>query len=293
MVVDLAFDKLSKDAGVILVIGILFAMISSSRLFVAIDKTLAIIYRLHERSFLRQYLMAIALLLAFIMIFILMLVASSVPSALMNTVKGDAARFGLFIAGILISLSISFGLFQMIYRLTPNKKMSLKKTWCGALIAAIILELFIILFPLYVRKFISNYAGNTFLFQILFKKFVYCFLLFFLSSFFRGQIGFAVILIIFFYYFAIILIFGAQINSYFFENNSPLKDTLGTYISQIYQEHHDENITNSSFNENNNQQDLSTNNEHNQINNVRWINKLWPFKRRYSIEPLSQSNNST
>ncbi|CAF5008683.1 unnamed protein product [Rotaria sp. Silwood1] len=224
MVVDLAFDKLSKDAGVILVIGILFAMISSSRLFVAIDKTLAIIYRLHERSFLRQYLMAIALLLAFIMIFILMLVASSVPSALMNTVRGDAARFGLFIAGILISLSISFGLFQMIYRLTPNKKMSLKKTWCGALIAAIILELFIILFPLYVRKFIN---------------------------------------------------------------------TLGTYISQIYQEHHDENITNSSFNENNNQQDLSTNNEHNQINNVRWINKLWPFKRRYSIEPLSQSNNST
>ncbi|CAF4972195.1 unnamed protein product [Rotaria sp. Silwood1] len=266
MVVDLAFDKLSKDAGVILVIGILFAMISSSRLFVAIDKTLAIIYRLHERSFLRQYLMAIALLLAFIMIFILMLVASSVPSALMNTVKGDAARFGLFIAGILISLSISFGLFQMIYRLTPNKKMSLKKTWCGALIAAIILELFIILFPLYVRKFMSNYAG---------------------------QIGFAVILIIFFYYFAIILIFGAQINSYFFENNSPLSDTLGTYISQIYQEHHDENITNSSFNENNNQQDLSTNNEHNQINNVRWINKLWPFKRRYSIEPLTQSNNST
>ncbi|CAF3401553.1 unnamed protein product [Rotaria sp. Silwood2] len=262
MVVDLAFNKLSKDAGVILVIGILFAMISSSRLFVSIDKTLTIIYRLHERSFLRQYLMAIALLLAFIIIFILMLVAGSVPSALMNTVRGDAARFGLFIAGILMSLSISFGLFQMIYRLTPNKKMSLKKTWCGALIAAIILELFIILFPLYVRKFMS-------------------------------QIGFAVILIIFFYYFAIILIFGAQINSYFFENNFALNDTLGTSVSQIYQEHHDENITNSSFNENNNQQDLSNNNEHNQMNNVRCINKLWPFKRRYSIEPLSQSNNST
>ncbi len=157
--VDLAFNQLSKDAGVIFAVGIIFAMFGSSRLFIAIDNSMTIIYRLPVRSLLRQNLMALGALFLFIIVLTIMLVAGSVPSALMNTIQNDGGRFGIFILGILISLSIAFGLFEIMYWLIPNKKMSFKKTWCGALVAGITLELFIILFPLYVRQFMSNYAG--------------------------------------------------------------------------------------------------------------------------------------
>ncbi len=49
---------------------------------------------------------------------------------------------------------------------------------------------------------------------------------------FVGVIGFAVILITFFYYFSLILILGAQINSYFFERTQPLPDGLGTFLNE-------------------------------------------------------------
>ncbi|CAF1682024.1 unnamed protein product, partial [Adineta ricciae] len=41
-VVDLAFGQLSKDAGGLLAIGIIFALFGSSRLFIAIDKCMNI-----------------------------------------------------------------------------------------------------------------------------------------------------------------------------------------------------------------------------------------------------------
>jgi len=209
-VVDLAFSQLLRDSGLILAIGIFFALFGSSRLFIAIDKCMTIVYRLPERPFLRQNLLAFGMLFFFILVIPLMLVASSAPSVLINIIPEGGRQFGTFIAGMLFSLLIAFGLFEAIYWFVPNKNMSFKTTWCGALVAATTLEVFIILFPLYVRRFMTNYAG---------------------------QIGFAVILLLFFFYFATILILGAQINAFFFENYRPLTDGLGTYISQMHEEH--------------------------------------------------------
>ena len=39
------------------------------------------------------------------------------------------------------------------------------------------------------------------------------------------------------YYFATIVILGAQINAFFFEDYPPLFDGLGTYVSQMHEEH--------------------------------------------------------
>jgi len=120
---------------------------------------MTIIYRLPERTFLRQNLMALSLVLFFIIIMILMFVASSIPTILMDFIPGGGSRFGVFVCGILSSLFIAFSFFQFIYLIIPNKKMTIKKTWCGALIAAIALEIFIILFPLYVKQCMRNYTG--------------------------------------------------------------------------------------------------------------------------------------
>ena len=73
---DLAFKQLSKDAGMILTIGIIFAIFGSSQLFIAIDKCMTIIYRVPERSFLRQNILALAMLFIFILLIPTMIAAS-------------------------------------------------------------------------------------------------------------------------------------------------------------------------------------------------------------------------
>ena len=157
---NLAFNQLSKDAGLILALGIVFALFGASRLFIAIDKCMTIVYRLPERTFLRQNILAIGMIFLFILVIPLMLAASSAPSALINVIPGGGGQFGTFVAGMLFSMLTAFLFFETIYWFVPNKKMSFKVTWCGALVAAFTLEIFIILFPLYVRRFMGNYAGK-------------------------------------------------------------------------------------------------------------------------------------
>ncbi|CAF3528084.1 unnamed protein product [Rotaria sp. Silwood1] len=128
--------------------------------------------------------------------------------------------------------------------------MSFKVTWCGAFVAACTLEIFIISFPLYVQRFMGNYA---------------------------------VILLLFFFYFATILILGAQINAFFFEHYKPLVEGLGTYISQMHQEHGVGEPTRPLCEkETDEQQHQSTTDE--SLHGKRWLKKLWPSKITSSTE---------
>jgi YihY family inner membrane protein len=209
-IINLAFTKLYHDAGVILTFGILFSIIGCLRLFIAIDRSLTIIYRIEERKFLKKYFLAIKMLFLFLILIPLMIIASSIPSILLDIIPNIGGRFGTYILGILSSLSVSFILFEIIYFLIPNKKMTFKQTWCGAIISATALQLFMILFPLYIRKCMTSYTG---------------------------QIGLAFILVLFLFYFAIILILGAQINAFFFEHIQPLPVPIGTFISKLTEDY--------------------------------------------------------
>jgi YihY family inner membrane protein len=211
-IMNMAFRKLYEDAGLILAVGILFAIIGSSRLFIAIDRCLTIIYRVEERSFVKKYSLAIGMLFLFLILIPLMIAASSAPSLLLNVIPNAGGRFGTYIAGLLTSLFFSFVLFEIIYYIIPNKEMTFKQTWCGSLVAASALQLFMILFPLYVKKAMGSYSG---------------------------QIGFAIILLLFLFYAAIILILGAQINAFFFEHIQPLPVSLGTFVSTLAHEYHE------------------------------------------------------
>lgn len=249
-VLDLAFNQLHEDAGLILALGIIFAIFGGSRLFIVIDKCMTIIYRLPERTFFKQNILAIGMIFLFIFVIPLMIAISSAPTAFLSFIPGGGGKFGSYLASLIFSLFVSFIFFELIYHFIPNKKMTFKTTWCGALVAAVTLELFMILFPIYVRRFMTNYAG---------------------------QIGFAVILLIFFFYFATILVLGAQINAFFFEHYGPLPDELGTYFSQMYHEHSHNDTTRPLLqDETDNSPELptTTNNQHSHRN--QWLNKLWP-----------------
>ncbi|CAF1350591.1 unnamed protein product [Rotaria magnacalcarata] len=205
-ITNIAADNLESNAGGILAVGIVFSILGGSRLFVAIDNVFTIIYRTQTRSFIAQNLLSIGMLILFIILIIITFGASGAPSFLINTLPNqNGAQFGIFAAGIAISIFTSFILFILIYLIIPNRKMKLKHTWLGALIGAILLDIFIVLFPLYIRRFMGSFIG---------------------------LIGFAIILITFFYYFSIIIILGAQINAYFSDRIQPLPEDLGTVLSQ-------------------------------------------------------------
>ena len=208
-VADIAADNLASNAGGILAIGIIFSIWGGSRLFVGIDQVFTIIYRTRQRSFLRQNLIAIGMLILFIIFLVFIFIVGGIPSFVINALPNqNGAQFGIFVAGILISLFLGFIFFILIYLIIPNKKIKGRHMWCGALIAAILLNIFVILFPLYIRRFMNSFIG---------------------------LIGFAVILITFFYYFGLIVIIGAQINAYFFERFQPFPDGLGTFVRQLFE----------------------------------------------------------
>jgi uncharacterized BrkB/YihY/UPF0761 family membrane protein len=122
---------------------------------------MTIVYRLPERTFLRQNILAVGMIFLFIIIIPIMFAASSAPTAFLSIIPGRGGPVGAYFAGLIFSLLAAFIFFEIIYWFVPNKKMLFKTTWCGALVAACTLEVFMILFPLYVRNFMNNYAGKS------------------------------------------------------------------------------------------------------------------------------------
>jgi len=165
---------LNKDAGLLGILAIVLALYSGSRLFVAMENYFAVIYHTPTRPYVRQNLMALVMLLIFILLIPLMLFASSIGTS-----------------GLLVGFIASLLLFQAIYMVVPNQHISLRNSWRGTLAAAVALQIYVAIFPLYIRSFLGSYTGN---------------------------IGFAIILLLFFYYFALIILIGAEVNAFYAED---------------------------------------------------------------------------
>jgi len=208
-VVSTILHKLPTTSGIVWLLAILIAIFTGSRLFALLEGCFNIIYQVHARSFLRQNLMAIAMLLLFILCIPLMIFMSSAPafvlSLLQNTSFGklpdDSIVFS--VAGIIGSLAASMILFGAIYVVVPNQHISIRNTWRGTVVAAVTLQIYLILFPIYVANFLRGYDG---------------------------QVGFAIVLLAFFYYFAVILLLGAEVNAFFAEGKRATAADLATLV---------------------------------------------------------------
>lgn len=202
---NLALTSLSHSAGFLAIIAVLLALFGGSRLFVSIEGYFDIIYHTRPRDVVRQNIMAVIMLLIFIVLTVPMVLASSILAALQSLSKqtfiGQLPGNGFFfgVLGIAVSLFVSWILFEAIYVVVPNQHISFRHSWLGAVVAAVLLQLYLSLFPFYVTHFLGSYTGNT---------------------------GLAVILLFFFYYFAVILLIGAEINSYYAEGIHSTPDSL-------------------------------------------------------------------
>jgi len=211
--------QLSASAGILAIISVLLAIFGGSRLFIAIENCLDLIYRIRPRTALRQNVVAIGMMIIFIVLIPIMIFASTIPSFVLNFINNNPSVKSipffltlsnnvvtLYLAGLLGGLAAAFLLFEAIYFIVPNQRISWRNSWCGALVAAVALEIFIILFPFYTAHFMGNYVG---------------------------QIAFAIVLLVFFYYFAVILILGAEVNAFFLEGVRPLPNDLATFVSTV------------------------------------------------------------
>jgi membrane protein len=211
-ILEPALKTLSKNAGFLLFIAILVAIFGGSRLFVSIEGYFAIIYHTRQRDLIPQNLMALGMLLLFVILVPLMVFASSIPALVQSILKATPVSqipgngFIFTALGILTGLIIAWILFEAIYIVVPNQHISFRNSWRGAVVAAVALQIYLIVFPFYVTHFLGNDTG---------------------------QIGFAVILLFFFYYFAVILLLGAEINAFFAEGIQATPDNVAAMVHQL------------------------------------------------------------
>ncbi|CAF1164862.1 unnamed protein product [Adineta steineri] len=199
-VLDALLASLSKQAGLVLIISFVISMFTGSRLFVGLDDVLTIVYRIRERTILNQNILAIKMISAFVIIMPFIIIFSSLPAILQKH-----ESFYQFLT-VLSSGILSFVFFQLIYIILPKRPMSWRNTWCGSLIAAVGLQILLLLFPLYVHEFMANYVG---------------------------QLGFIIITLLLFYLFGLLFVICAQINAFFFDHVQPLTTGLGTCLSEF------------------------------------------------------------
>jgi len=206
-----ALRDLQRNAGILGIIAVVLAIFNGSRLFLFMEGCLDIIYHVKPRGVISQNVMAVLMLLLFVILIPIIFFASATPAFIfsllqktpLSQVPGSSLFFSL--GAILGGLIAGYILFQVIYIVVPNQKISYRHSWRGAVVAAVLLELYLVLFPLYVAHFLGVFAGTLGL----------------------------LILLIFFYYFALILFLGAEVNAFFAEGIISTPYDLATMVHRV------------------------------------------------------------
>ncbi|CAF1452858.1 unnamed protein product [Rotaria sordida] len=199
-VLDPLLDAFSKQAGSVFIISFVVSIFTGSRLFVGLDDVLTIVYRIRERTIINQNILAIKMVLAFVIIMPFIIIFASIPAILQKHESFYQFLITFF------SCMFAFIFFQLIYMILPKRQMSWRHTWCGALFAAIGLQLVLLFFPWYAHEFMADYVG---------------------------QLGFVIVILLLFYLLGLLLVIGAQINAFFFDYIQPLTSGLGTCLCEF------------------------------------------------------------
>lgn len=210
-----ALTSLSKNAGLLGVIAILMAIFGGSRLFVSMEGYFDVIYHTRQRDLVKQNIMALIMMLVFVVLVPVIVFAGSGPALVfsllratpLGKVPGIDLLFGL--GGIVAGVFFAWIFFLVIYIVVPNQRISFRHSWLGALIAAVLVQIYLTLFPFYVTHFLGNYASSA------------------------GTTGFAIILLFFLYYFSVILLLGAEINAFFAEKIRATPENIPAMIHRL------------------------------------------------------------
>ena len=196
IVVESVTARLKASAGWLLVVGLATSLFAGSRLFITLENCFGVVFRLRSRDPIRQNVMAFSLLLLYLALLPLLLGTLLLPAGvehLFDTSGTDLLGTTIVTAvGFALAFAAAIVLFALLYALVPHRKRfwrQLTPNWRGAVVAAALLMLYELLFPLYINLVLNpaNYGTVA---------------------------AFAVVILVFFYYLAFILLLGAEINSW-------------------------------------------------------------------------------
>jgi membrane protein len=198
-------DNFRHASGPAAVISFLALLWTGSSLFGVMENCFSIIYRTKDRDFIWQKLMSIAMIIIFAILTPLTFIASSISgsyqqlSQAFSGIPGLSYVFG--VGGFVIGAAFSFVLFLLIYMVVPNLKIGWSHAWPGALVAGVLFEAATLGFPAYE----THFGGK---------------------SQFGAVAGLLAVLTLWFWVISLILILGAEVNSYFVLGQRATADDL-------------------------------------------------------------------
>ncbi|GER87571.1 hypothetical protein KDW_17330 [Dictyobacter vulcani] len=208
-----ALQKFSQGSGIWIFVSVLTAIFFGSRLFTLLEACFDIIYRVPQRPQKQKNILAIIMVLVFMVLTPLLVLSSVIPEQIVSIMQNTPLTSNMSmvnrIIGVITSLLVSFVLFEVMYTFIPNRKGTLKgrlrASAPGAIAAAVVLQIGLVLFPLYIRNYTSGIVG---------------------------QIAFALVFMLFFYVIALVILIGATVNAYFVENVQPTPNDFVTRVSR-------------------------------------------------------------
>ena len=163
--------RFRQASGITLIVSLVGLIWTGANLFGVMENCFSIIFRTRDRDFIHQKLMAICMIAIFAVLAPLSVFASTISGSFnsithaLGNVPGLGFVFG--IGGYLIGVLFAFVLFEIIYLVVPNLKIEWKDTWRGALVAAVLFEIVNLVFPFYVKGQHSQFGSFVGLLAIL------------------------------------------------------------------------------------------------------------------------------
>ena len=172
-----ALEGFKRRSGIFAIVGFAGLMFGGSALFGSMEQGFAIIYHTRPRSFVRQKLLGFGMIIVFSILAgvavgtsSLLPAMKSIPGAPAVLTAGPAALILQSILGV----GVGFLLFAVTYYVVPNRRQEWNKVWPGAVLAGVLFEGVVLVFPTYLtlNKGISNY-GQTFALFLMLMTFFY------------------------------------------------------------------------------------------------------------------------
>ena len=187
---------LTQSVSALLLVGLVGAFIAGSHLFITLENCFGVIFRLRGRGLVAQNLMAVGMLLLYLVLVPVVFLGTLIPPLLAAILPDHGHGVGaqrIIAAGHpVLSLAVTALAVGMTYIFVPHRPVhwhTWRDIWRGALVAAALLLLYQAFFPWYQEHFVhvDNY----------------------------GSVGaFVIVILLFFYYLGLILLLGAEINSW-------------------------------------------------------------------------------
>ncbi|HEY7125008.1 MAG TPA: YihY/virulence factor BrkB family protein [Ktedonobacterales bacterium] len=203
--------KLSSESFPLACIGIVTALWLGSRLFVKFENAFGVIFRLPSRAFYRQQGTAFGMAALFTVLAPFSLLLSVAPAHLLGLARHTSTNPSLagYAVGFVCGTLVTFLLLALIYMIVPNQRVRFREIWKGALVSALLLSIYELCFPLYEHFFASSSSYGT-------------------------LVGLIALMLLFFYYFTVLVLLGAEINSWSHGQQEASGD-IATMLAQVNQ----------------------------------------------------------